>query len=88
MNLQDKYIDFNDYGRVIDYNDLGRLRKTMRDESGDDTHIGVRNVSQRIRILYGSKYGVEVDSTKDLGTKVLIHIPYQTENPQNVEFIG
>ena len=85
---QEIYIEINDNGCGMDYYELGRLRKTMRDESGDDTHIGVRNVSQRIRILYGSKYGVEVDSTKDLGTKVLIHIPYQTENPQNVEFIG
>lgn len=85
---QEIYIEIKDNGCGMDYYELGRLRKTMRDESGDDTHIGVRNVSQRIRILYGSKYGVEVDSTKDLGTKVLIHIPYQTENPQNVEFIG
>ena len=85
---QEIYIEINDNGCGMDYYELGRLRKTMRDESGDDTHIGVRNVSQRIRILYGSKYGVEVDSTKDLGTKVLIHIPYQTENPQNVELIG
>ena len=68
----------------MDYYELGALRKNMRDEDGDDTHIGVRNVSQRIRILYGNEYGVEVDSTKNFGTKVVIHIPYQMENPQNV----
>ena len=84
---QEIYIEIKDNGCGMDYYELGRLRKKMRDESEDDTHIGVRNVSQRIRILYGSEYGVEVDSTRDLGTKVLIHIPYQTENPQNVEFI-
>lgn len=78
------YIEIRDNGCGMDYYELGRLRKTMRDENGDDTHIGVRNVSQRIRILYGSKYGVEVDSTKNLGTKVVIHIPYQMENDQNV----
>ena len=53
--------------------------KIMKDEQGDDNHIGVRNVNQRIRLLFGGEYGVEVDSEKDAGTKVVIHIPYQTE---------
>lgn len=78
------YIEIKDNGCGMDYYELGALRKNMRDENGDDTHIGVRNVSQRIRILYGSEYGVEVYSTKNIGTKVLIHIPFQMENPQNV----
>lgn len=80
----DIYIEIKDNGCGMDYYELGRLRKMMRDEGGDDTHIGVRNVNQRIRILYGSEYGVEVDSAKDLGTTVVIHIPYQMENIQNV----
>ena len=78
------YIEIKDNGCGMDYYELGALRKNMRDENGDDTHIGVRNVSQRIHILYGSEYGVEVYSTKNIGTKVLIHIPYQMENTQNV----
>ena len=78
------YIEIKDNGCGMDYYELGALRKNMRDENGDDTHIGVRNVSQRIHILYGSEYGVEVYSTKNIGTKVVIHIPFQMENPQNV----
>ena len=56
----------------------------MKDEQGDDNHIGVRNVNQRIRLLFGGEYGVEVDSEKNVGTKVVIHIPYQAEIDQNV----
>ena len=56
----------------------------MKDEQGDDNHIGVRNVNQRIRLLFGGEYGVEVDSEKNVGTKAVIHIPYQTEIDQNV----
>lgn len=78
------YIEIKDNGCGMDYYELGALRKNMRDENGDDTHIGVRNVSQRIHILYGSEYGVEVYSTKNIGTKVVIHIPFQMKNPQNV----
>jgi len=68
----------------MDYYELGHLRKIMKDEQGDDNHIGVRNVNQRIRLLFGGEYGVEVDSEKNVGTKVVIHIPYQTEIDQNV----
>ncbi|WP_455058377.1 cache domain-containing sensor histidine kinase [Jutongia sp.] len=75
----DIFIEIRDNGKGMDYYELGHLRKVMKDEAGDDNHIGVRNVYQRIRLLFGGEYGVEVDSEKDAGTKVVIHIPYQTE---------
>lgn len=75
----DIFIEIRDNGKGMDYYELGHLRKIMKDEQGDDNHIGVRNVNQRIRLLFGGEYGVEVDSEKDAGTKVVIHIPYQTE---------
>ena len=80
----DIFIEIRDNGKGMDYYELGHLRKIMKDEQGDDNHIGVRNVNQRIRLLFGGEYGVEVDSEKDAGTKVVIHIPYQTEIDQNV----
>lgn len=80
----DIFIEIRDNGKGIDYYELGHLRKIMKDEQGDDNHIGVRNVNQRIRLLFGGEYGVEVDSEKNVGTKVVIHIPYQTEIDQNV----
>ncbi len=78
------YIEIKDNGIGMDYYELGHLRKMLRDENGDQNHIGVRNVNQRIRILYGSDYGVQVDSQKNMGTKVTISIPYQMEDNQNV----
>lgn len=80
----DIFIEIRDNGKGMDYYELGHLRKIMKDERGDDNHIGVRNVNQRIRLLFGGEYGVEVDSEKNVGTKVVIHIPYQTEIDQNV----
>lgn len=80
----DIFIEIRDNGKGMDYYELGHLRKIMKDEQGDDNHIGVRNVNQRIRLLFGGEYGVEVDSEKNVGTKVVIHIPYQTEIDQNV----
>ena len=80
----DIFIEIRDNGKGMDYYELGHLRKIMKDEQGDDNHIGVRNVNQRIRLLFGGEYGVEVDSEKNVGTKLVIHIPYQTEIDQNV----
>lgn len=80
----DIFIEIRDNGKGMVYYELGHLRKIMKDEQGDDNHIGVRNVNQRIRLLFGGEYGVEVDSEKNVGTKVVIHIPYQTEIDQNV----
>ena len=33
------------------------------------------NVHQRIRYLFGSEYGITINSTRDLETEVSIHLP-------------
>lgn len=37
--------------------------------------IGLRNVHQRIRLYFGSNYGLEITSEPDEGTSVKIHLP-------------
>ncbi|AQU78405.1 sensor histidine kinase [Planococcus faecalis] len=39
--------------------------------------IGIRNVHERIQLLYGEEYGVEITSEKTLGTKVKVELPLQ-----------
>ena len=39
--------------------------------------IGLKNVHDRIRFLYGKEYGVKVTSTVGVGTVVQIRLPYQ-----------
>lgn len=77
MQGEDIQIVIWDNGAGMDYFELGQLRKSMHEENADQTHIGVRNVNQRIRILYGEKYGVQVESQKGIGTKVTIRFPYR-----------
>lgn len=40
--------------------------------------FGLRTVHQRIQILFGGEYGLSVESTPDVGTKVFVTIPMQT----------
>ncbi|MHB1394179.1 MAG: cache domain-containing sensor histidine kinase [Clostridia bacterium] len=37
--------------------------------------IGLENVNRRIKLLYGSSYGVEIESSYDEYTKVIVRIP-------------
>ena len=41
--------------------------------------IGLKNVHDRIRCLYGDAYGIEVTSTPGMGTCVHIVMPFQKE---------
>lgn len=39
-------------------------------------HIGINNVLQIIKLAYGDKYGMRIISKKNVGTTVMMHIPY------------
>ena len=39
--------------------------------------IGVRNVDERIKLSFGRKYGLTINSIKGEGTRVFLRIPYQ-----------
>lgn len=44
--------------------------------SGNAAGIGLRNVNRRLKLFYGSEYGVTVDSEEGIFTKVVIRLPY------------
>ena len=55
----------------------GLLKKERSDSSG----IGIKNVSDRIKIYFGDSYGVKVESEPDVGTKITVRIPKVTKEP-------
>lgn len=44
-------------------------------EAGDKTGIGIKNVNDRIKIYFGEKYGIQIESELDEGTCVKIRMP-------------
>ena len=48
-----------------------QLKSTFQDYS---KHIGIRNVNQRIKLIYGKEYGLDINSDEN-GTVVKIRIP-------------
>ena len=58
---------------------LRRVRKKLR-SLDDDSHTGygLRNVHERIMLVYGDEYGLEIDSKADCWTKVALTIKAMT----------
>lgn len=45
----------------------------------EENHIGIKNVNQRIKLSFGEKYGIEIKSKINLGTRIVMSIPYTKE---------
>ena len=58
------------------------IRKILRQSPEDHEHftsIGINNVNDRIKLLYGDEYGVTITSEENKGTNVRVVIPAQKE---------
>ncbi|SDZ31376.1 two-component system, sensor histidine kinase YesM [Evansella caseinilytica] len=44
------------------------------------TGIGIKNIHERVKILFGEQYGLRVESERNKGTKVQITLPYEGGN--------
>ncbi|RAU91792.1 sensor histidine kinase [Paenibacillus sp. YN15] len=52
-----------------------RSRLASDNEEFNGSHIGLYNTSQRIKLTYGSDYGLIVRSKRGYGTAVYLDIP-------------
>ena len=52
-----------------------QCQEILRKEPGDRTGIGIKNVNDRIKIYFGSNYGLNITSELDEGTCVTIRMP-------------
>lgn len=71
-----------DDGKGMDEEELQNIRQYIVDVKGDkpteEQHaIGLRNVDERIKYLYGEAYGITIVSEKSKGTKVTLSLPYK-----------
>jgi len=76
-------IEVYDTGEGISEANLVRLRRTMemgqqvavKNHNEDNLHIGLSNIHRRIQLLYGTDYGVQVNSQKGKWTVVALTVP-------------
>lgn len=74
-------ISVQDNGPGIEPETLSKIKNWDIQPNG--LGIGLKNIHERIRLVFGEKYGIEVFSETGTGTRVQIRIPYDAEG-QNV----
>jgi two-component system sensor histidine kinase YesM len=69
-------ISVSDNGPGMTAEELEAIRtKLNTPDLNPQSSIGLYNISQRIRLCYGTDYGIEVDSVYGEGTQVVLHLP-------------
>lgn len=84
------YIYVCDNGKGIDELVLQKFNGSAKQNNYKHrfSGIGINNVNDRIRLLYGSEYGLSIRSIKNKGTLVTISLPYKEAEENNVQSIG
>ena len=79
---QDSFkIIVEDNGNGIKKDALFELRNNLSEASEDEveveglSHVALINIERRIRSYFGAEYGMSVESTENVGTRVTIHLP-------------
>lgn len=74
----DVHILVSDNGAGISQQRLREVQELCRGSTQAPTkHIGIQNINQRIRLLFGGNYGLAISSEQGLFTEVDICIPFQ-----------
>ena len=78
MGIKDDCLCFlvRDNGIGIPADTLDRIRSEINAGVIRD-HIGLINVARRIRLFYGNKYGLQIDSAVGKGTSVYVLLPLE-----------
>ena len=78
-----------DNGKGLSAAELEKIRQkiTVRTPSSE-SGIGLNNVNQRIKLLFGEDYGMEIYSTLGVKTDVIITMPAYTEKDDDSEKEG
>lgn len=71
-------IDVTDNGCGMNQDKLEALRKSIEiKDISRNKSIGLYNINQRIKLNYGEKYGMQIDSVLEKGTTVRLIMPYE-----------
>lgn len=68
-------IRVTDNGVGIEENQLHELIENIHSEKPQAKHIGMRNVNLRLKLIYGEKYGLTIQSRYGEGTTCTLLMP-------------
>lgn len=86
-DVENVYLEVRNTGKEMTKEARDRIRAILQGDedkipkdTGRHTSIGIRNVNQRIRLVYGEEYGLTIVQEENLETVSTITIPYREEN--------
>ena len=71
-------IEIKDDGVGIENEKIERIfseSEYIEKQEKEHSHIGLKNIDERIKLYYGNKFGIRLESVKGEYTKVIINIP-------------
>lgn len=75
-------VTVEDDGRSMGEADRKRFNEKLKTGAGfEESKVGLRNVNERIKLIYGKKYGVSISGTRseketsEIGTRVMLTFP-------------
>lgn len=85
------YIDGSDLVLICEDNGVGmdeetleRVNRQLEKEVNDSTHFGLYNIHRRLRLRYGQKAGVSIESSNAEGTRLKIVIPAEVDSEEKL----
>ncbi|MBP3361296.1 MAG: sensor histidine kinase [Clostridia bacterium] len=52
-----------------------KIKSIFEEQSDKTKHIGLKNINDRIKLLFGERFGIEIESSVNMGTLIKITIP-------------
>ena len=76
------YLRVSDNGKGMDEENLRGMRDLINNESGGikTIHYGLRNIARRLKLQFGPESCLELNSTKEEGTEVLLRIAIERKS--------
>ncbi len=86
-NVDEVLLEVEDDGVGFTSYKLGQIQARLNNDTGEinlqESGFGLENVSKRIRLYYGQKYGLTIRSEYQRGTKVTLVIPFKKDLLEN-----
>lgn len=75
---QENQLEINVLDNGIGFQEIPDIEQIVPDSRGSHTHIGLRNLNRRLRLLYGGESCLHISSTPYVCTMISFHVPLHT----------
>jgi two-component system sensor histidine kinase YesM len=78
------YLNVKDDGKGMDINKVQELQNHINENIDKKYGLGLKNVSDRIKLFYGKQYGIMIEAHEGGYTQITLKLPNSIDNPLEV----